>query len=330
MTRSTSQGKQRVREDAVKVLGRITDAEWKLVVERGYVNDVLRGDEDALEFLVDHLRRNRDVYEQPRGPGGRRRSAKDSFAPPERRKEETLRQRVLSAVVWDRAKKDEEVLKFRAEVFNGQPLSLSATWDDVSKHMKAADRRRTSKLPAKGEKRRQAPRPVTSSTRTWLERLAGRLSAELPWSYEQALGFVIHDACPLVSMVSVSFLPNTDVPSVSRLLLSVDPTATVDEVKAAFQQAKREVVGQNYRSLGDKHAYLAFFTLDAPTRRTWAERMAYWNQCHPDWTYARLSNFRRDAGAAASKLFRPKFGESSVQGENVFLDLGSATLQDGV
>jgi hypothetical protein len=54
-----------------------------------------------------------------------------------------------------------------------------------------------------------------------------------------------------------------------------------------------------------KHLRLAAFAGAEHADEPWAERMRLWNTSFPDWRYAQLSNFRRDAIRAEARILYP-------------------------
>jgi hypothetical protein len=79
----------------------------------------------------------------------------------------------------------------------------------------------------------------------------------------------------------------------SRIVLDVDPSASPGEVEAAFQSARRRLVGdrRRFRNPADNRLRLAIFC--AERDGTPAELRRKWNRAHPDDQFETLAAFTR-------------------------------------
>jgi hypothetical protein len=147
---------------------------------------------------------------------------------------------------------------------------------------------------------------VVTSPLSWLARVSRDLSHEFGWSLAQATVFALTGTPPWVKVIKVA--PSTPQHiRRSRVMLSVDPMASPEEVAAAYRALREQVVpmGQRQRGITAKEVRLALFTRHAVRRerRTWEKARRAWNAQYPDWSYGHASNFQRDAQRAERWLF---------------------------
>ncbi|MGN9914691.1 hypothetical protein ACTMTJ_44900 [Phytohabitans sp. LJ34] len=121
------------------------------------------------------------------------------------------------------------------------------------------------------------------------------------WQPAQATVFVLTGVTPLISSVRIK----TSVVGGGKITLTIEPTASSEDVLNAYHAARRERGIDHLRTLSVKHARLAAFALVEYADVPWDERWNRWNRAEPRWAYSKSSNFRRDALAAAKRLLDP-------------------------
>jgi hypothetical protein len=147
---------------------------------------------------------------------------------------------------------------------------------------------------------------VVTSPLTWLARVSRDLSQEFGWSLAQATVFALTGMSPWVKVIKVT--PSTPQHiRRSRVLLSVDPMASPEEVAATYRAIREQVVpmGQRQRSITAKEVRLAMFYRSAvrTEHRTWEDARQAWNARYPHWENNHATNFQRDALRAYGWLF---------------------------
>lgn len=135
-----------------------------------------------------------------------------------------------------------------------------------------------------------------------LQQLSADLAARTTWSEAQAALFVLTGLTPMITTMQSEVQQNLELPGMSRIVLTVDPSLSPREVTDRFRAARKTFYQHRHRELSDKHVQLALFAaLDAP-EDTVAARMATWNNRFPDWAYKQESNFSRDSLQAQRRL----------------------------
>lgn len=152
-----------------------------------------------------------------------------------------------------------------------------------------------------GSKERFVPvRPGTVLER--LQRLSERLALKTGWTEAQATIFVLTGLPPLIQSVRIHIATNEDMPALSRIVISVDPSFSPRELADIYRQVRQQFVSKRHRELTDKHIYLALFAARQPHDLPVSARMAAWNEEHPEWAYVRESNFSHDSLQAQRRL----------------------------
>lgn len=150
------------------------------------------------------------------------------------------------------------------------------------------------------DRRRRLQAVAAGGTLDRLSRLSTYLARRFQWDQAQATLFVLTGQTPRVSDARVTFSPG-EIPARSRLDLQVDPSLTPAEVAEEYRRARAMVLPGRHRALSVKHLTLAAFLATTPDC-TWRTRMAQWNTEHPNWKYAQVTNFARDAQIAHRRL----------------------------
>jgi hypothetical protein len=140
--------------------------------------------------------------------------------------------------------------------------------------------------------------------------LAEVLAKDYGWTPAQASIFVLCGVTPFIATVritrsSAKVRHHADLDWARRITLDIDPAATPQQVLDAFQHARRQQGLAQLHPLTLKHLRLAALAGAAHADKPWAERMRLWNTSFPEWRYAHLSNFRRDAIRAEARILYP-------------------------
>jgi hypothetical protein len=143
-----------------------------------------------------------------------------------------------------------------------------------------------------------------------LRALAEALANAYGWTPAQASIFVLCGVIPFIATVritrsSAKVRHHADLDWARRITVDIDPAATQQQVLDAFQQARRQQGVAQLRPLSLKHLRLAAFIGAEHADKPWAERLRLWNTSFPEWHYAQQSNFRRDAIRAEARILYP-------------------------
>jgi hypothetical protein len=143
-----------------------------------------------------------------------------------------------------------------------------------------------------------------------LRQLSERLSTQYGWTVAQATTFVLTDEAPSISAITYG-LKERELPSLTRIMLDIDPTLSPKEVGEFYRRIRQEVLGARHRDMTEKHLQLAIFAATRPDGVTWAKRMDEWNNTHPDeWNYEDSAQFAHDCILARKRLLGTEKGEA--------------------
>ncbi len=149
-----------------------------------------------------------------------------------------------------------------------------------------------------------------------LKDLSQYLVGRYGWREEQATLFVLTGRVPLIQLVDVEYRRNEQLPALSRIVMTLDPELSVQEVAEEYAFSRRHILGRRPRELSEKHLELARFSIQYKQSESWAERMqswnAFWQDTHADWQYTEPTNFARDSTQARRRLL----GQRKEQGED--------------
>lgn len=144
-----------------------------------------------------------------------------------------------------------------------------------------------------------------------LRQLAERLADQYHWQPAAAAAFVLADVQPNVATFRVTILPDHHLPTLSRVVIEVDPYRTPDEVAEAYHQVRDRLTRSRPRMMSEKHLGLGAFAAMRPPREPLATQMAAWNATVPDpkWRYEtrHAANFARDRANALARLVHPEY-----------------------
>jgi hypothetical protein len=140
-----------------------------------------------------------------------------------------------------------------------------------------------------------------------LRRISEQVSAFGGWHPARVATYVLTGVEPTVPTMEVSVRWQTPVAARSRIVLTVDPTCTPQEVAAVYRVQRARHFGRVKR-LSPKHARLAVFAATHEALPP-AEQMAAWNSGHRQRShqYRRVAIFNRDSRIALTRL--TEFGD---------------------
>lgn len=316
-----------VRAQLAAILGRdIPDDIWELLVEDGYVQEVLGGVEDHKESLKRMERRARRYLRLISAtPDSQRRE----FIP---KKGSRLRNRMqaVSALLALEATKHPWVIRYRRDVLQDQlldadkveqwvlsqyqaqkgftywavevPLPTGALvlqdprsgyfFTDppllVDKEFPTIRRVEVRRLSytVPGDLNPRIVPVVADGVLGRLWRLSNKLEEIYGWTKTQGTMFVLTGHPPTIAPAWL--MPDYRMPYqvTSRINLEIDPAVSPKEVAEFYRRARKEVISGRHRTLSEKHLQLARFLTARPEDESWAERLSAWNEAYPQWAYS--------------------------------------------
>ena len=112
--------------------------------------------------------------------------------------------------------------------------------------------------------------------------------------------YVLTGIVPRAETITVEVQRRMPLAVRSRIVMTIDPTCTPQEVAAAYRQARKPAFGRLKR-LSKKHATLGVFAVTHGHLPVPEQRHA-WNEAHPTQRYRHLWQFRRDCRQAVARL----------------------------
>jgi hypothetical protein len=281
----------------------LSDDEWDLLEARGLVRRIEAGTL-TVQQMRDVVLENRRVYVRPRRGS---RAPGSPMRPIPLRSHVRARQRALAhlfvADVETDARDRFGVQAFRREVLRDDVVR------DVNVWMSHQVRRQGRPTVIRGRASLLAIRIdgdiVHRATRrkAILERLrqiSESLAAFYGWEPADATTYVLTGTAPRVPAIKGDVRLKFPLPARSKIVLTIDPTATPREVAAAYASLRRRQFGR-IRRLQPKHAELAVFAIRQHSQ-TEREQMEEWNRMHPGERYRFPSVFKRDSVLAIQAL----------------------------
>ena len=145
-----------------------------------------------------------------------------------------------------------------------------------------------------------------------LRRLSEQLSTFYPWDPVEVVTFLLAGQIPHVQAIGSRIRPQVALPVCTRIVLTIDPTCTPQEVAEVYAGVRAQEFGR-LRRLSQKHAHLAIFAAQRVTLNPfdppeqWDARREEWNsQCtkrrKPRWRYQQASVFERECRQALGRL----------------------------
>ncbi len=136
-----------------------------------------------------------------------------------------------------------------------------------------------------------------------LRQLSERLAKEYAWTAADATLFVLTNHPPEIRPLTSTSQPK-QLPALSRIVLTIDPALSPQEVAEHYRQLRQEIMPARHRDLSEKHLQLAAFSGTHPRLGTWQQKMVEWNSNHRDWAYKEASNFAHDCLQARRRVLR--------------------------
>ncbi len=136
-----------------------------------------------------------------------------------------------------------------------------------------------------------------------LRQLSERLAREYAWTAADATLFVLTNTAPEIRPLT-SASQSRQLPALSRIVLTIDPALSPQEVAEHYRQIRQEIMPARHRDLSEKHLQLAAFSGTHPRLGTWQQKMVKWNSDHRDWAYKEASNFAHDCLQARRRVLR--------------------------
>ncbi len=115
-----------------------------------------------------------------------------------------------------------------------------------------------------------------------------------------------------MNLVGTRVQVKTQLPVLSRITLTIDPALSPREVADHYASVRRRFTGRRNREITSKHLRLALFAADKTKGSSFKQRMAAWNDEHPQWSYSRVTNFARDCAQARRRLLYPDYDSGSL------------------
>jgi hypothetical protein len=90
----------------------------------------------------------------------------------------------------------------------------------------------------------------------------------------------------------------------ARISITVDPSASPEEVASLYRQARQRLGVQRNRPFGDRILTMLEFAHEKRAERmSWEDVRRLWNREHPEWRYDHADLLSRDYHRAERKLF---------------------------
>ena len=291
-----------------------SDVQKDWLVELEYVRDIQAGEPDAVQQAVEAILHQRSMFGAPRKGGDRVGRARKTFHPSPNAK--TRYEIAVSNVLAWHADNDPkgrlDVASFRRDVLGGRPLSAA----DVVKWVRG--RAANEKPPTRnggllayadgGDTWTRYQPTRAGGVLNRLRRLSVGLAEFYGWEQAQATIFVLADMIPYVPAVEDRVLRKYPLSVRSRILLTIDPKTTPQEVSDYYRRVRRDEFGR-VRRLGERHtnrAVLGIKRLRAD-RRLNQDDLDTWNShCSKkrkkEWCYDSVGRFARECEQAAKRL----------------------------
>lgn len=155
-----------------------------------------------------------------------------------------------------------------------------------------------------------------------LRLLAERAAIRYGWDPVGAVNFILANVTPVVSTLRARVDWHEDIPALTRITLTIDPTATPAEVVHAYRCVRKKIARVFPRAMDSKSQWLAVATLSPIGHRALEERMEIWNSNlfwpsgkpaddddnpYRSWWYDDPQKFGRDRRRAIQRLLHPKY-----------------------
>jgi len=136
------------------------------------------------------------------------------------------------------------------------------------------------------------------------------------WREAQATVFILTGIPPCVETIQAQFENSSS--GVNRLVLTIDPSLSPEEVKRAYKSLRCEAFPDASKRASGKRQYaLVAFVTENPELSTWEERRKAWNKKFPkEWYYSERDNFQRDHDKTKKRLLgemSPRFQKIEIE-----------------
>lgn len=152
--------------------------------------------------------------------------------------------------------------------------------------------------------------------------LSNKCARQYGWHPAEASGFILAGQVPILSEVTAEYHSASSSPSgrpsitaAGRVVLTLDPMVTPEQVKLLYGRIRQRVLGPRRKEPGESALSLAAFAIERELLiGERAERGANeddkqeWNRRHPERAYGFLHHFRRDCRNAINRLLYPVRG----------------------
>jgi hypothetical protein len=311
----------------------MNDADWGLLVDEGYLDELRSIDEPAetLANAAQHLMRVWRHHEESTEPHQRRAPVTAPDPDPQAAGDVPLpREVALAKVMAIRAAQEDGVRSFRHEILADRLLAAGmyrgAVYADEwieqqwQQEMATLDSHDTEGDPlpilvfahwppdGKGvSKLRVAPGGVLDR----LRQVAEHLATTYHWELAVAAVFVLVPIVPVIKTLTVQVNPRQDIPALTRVTMTIDPALTPTEVADAYRKVRRQVVAKFPREIDEQFLWLAVFVTGRPAGETYSDQMAVWNEWFPQWAYGDVQKFGRDYRRALQRLLQSPYQRPS-------------------
>jgi hypothetical protein len=326
------------------------DADWDLLVDDGYPDELRSSDEPAevAANAAQHLMRVWRHHEESTAPHERRESRTVSEPDPRAAGQVVLPRKVaLARVIADQAAQDEEVRSFRHDILADQLLAggiyRGAVYPD--EWIERQWQQEMATLDATGTQGDPLPllifarwppdgrgvgrlRVVPGGVLDRLRQVAERLATMYRWEPAIAAIFVLAPILPVVKTLTVQVDARQDIPALTRVIMTIDPASTPTEVADAYRQARRQVVAKFPREMDERHLWLAVFASGRSPGESYGDQMAVWNDRYPQWAYGDVQKFGRDHRRALQRLLQRAY-QRPPEGNGTTDDHGPNNDSDG-
>lgn len=147
----------------------------------------------------------------------------------------------------------------------------------------------------------------------YLHHVANEMSLSRMWQVSEAAAFILFDHVPRVASSQAFWVPNESLPALSRIVLTLDPTLSPDEVREIYRAERRKYSKYPLR-ISNKHLLATFMAFRDGEVTDWPAAYRKHKesvQTMPGMEFANAKSFRRDTIKGYNKLIKPDFGRSS-------------------
>ena len=148
--------------------------------------------------------------------------------------------------------------------------------------------------------------PVAIGGPLWhLHNLVKTLCSRFDWESAETTRFVLTNESPGArALVTARRTMGSPFPAKTRIILSISPRASPDDVKRIYAAARESEpdLPKRARTISEHHAALAVFVAEHGQGQKWGSLMKRWNAEHREWAYEDVRPFNRDAHRAYRRV----------------------------